>query len=599
MINGVVVPALTFFNDEYQLINELNSLLYRHIVLNGANGVSLFGMTGEGMEFADKIEQKINYINLTIKSERKVPVLLGVWGSDEDNVIDEIKELAIQFPALNFVITPPMNEKKSIADLKSYFETILGSLDLKNPIYLYNNPVLFAGNNINQNILRWLLSFSNLAGIKDSSGKIKTYKGYIQFLSEEFSVYCGREGTFSNFLQLIPQEKRKYAGLVPSIGNLSNLPKKLYNAAIEEEPLKIIKFQEELNDFRNKIYDVKLNKGKQQRGLKYAIYKLYEDFIDTTEQQALTVTPRNERNLESTVKDRINATVQYLFNQSYINRFYNIGNQVYDFNTIASKFSEINKLQELGELKRIKGPYGGKINKIYRIKLDLNDYVLRARTSQAFRYEGFIKEKLLYPFLDHSLHKDLPDLGKEIDQICQNEKGAYIFDDEKPSIIPVGDLIYFDETKELFPYIYSIHEYLSGKPLFYLLDDYKVLKENRPFKNLLDLFENIGKMLGKIHDISLNGFYYNIDEIGHQDQQLEWKELFQKQLNEELSQLNEDKLEFIQEIKQYFSENSEIIEEDEEAVLIHNDFQGQNIIVKEDENTGALHLNGLIDFDRW
>ncbi|MFO8017205.1 MAG: dihydrodipicolinate synthase family protein [Promethearchaeia archaeon] len=599
MINGVVVPALTFFNNEYRLINELNSLLYRHIVLNGANGVFLFGTTGEGMMFTDKIEQKINYINLTIESEQKVPVLLGVWGNDEDKIIDEIKELAIQFPALNFVIIPPMNEKKSIADLKSYFETILGSLDIKNPIYLYNNPDLFAGNNINQNILRWLLTFSNLAGIIDSSRKIKTYKGCIEFLSEEFSVYCGRESNFSNFLQLIPQEKRKYAGLAPSIGNLSNISKKLYQAALEKEPLKLVQLQEELNDFRDKIYDIKVRKGKQQRGLKYAFYNLYEDIISTPEQKALTVAPRNERILEDTVKDRITATVQFLFNQSYIDRFYKIGNHLYDFTTLASKISKIDKLQELGELKKIKGPYGGRINKIYRIKLGINSYVLRARTSQAFRYEGLIKEKVLFPFLDSSLHKELPDLGNRVDKICGEKKGSYTFDEDSPSVIPVYDLIYYDETKELFPHIYSIHEYLPGKTLYSLLEDYKILKESRLFKNFLDLFENIGKILGKIHEISFNGFYYKIDEIGHQAKQLEWGELFQKQLEEELSQLNEEKLEIIPDIKQYFEEHSSLIKENEEAVLIHNDFQGQNIIVKEEESTGAFRLNGLIDFDNW
>lgn len=598
MINGVIVPAVTYFNEDHHINEELNSLLYRHIVLNGANGVFLFGTTGEGRLFNDKIQEKVKYINLTIESEHKVPILVGIWGNKEDEIIDEINELAIKFPALNFVITPPYDEKKSIADLKSYFETILGSVSLKNPIYLYNNPNIFQGNNINQNILRWLLTFPNLAGIKDSSGKINTYKGYLEFLSEEFSVYCGREGSFSNFIQLISPEKRKFAGLVPSIGNLSNISSRLYKAALNEDPLNLVKFQEDLNDFRNKIYDITTNKGKQQRGLKYAFYELYEDFISISQQEALVVSAQYRRNLEKTVKDRIDATIQYLQNQSYISKYYKIGNQMYDFKTLSSKFSEINKLQELGKLKRIKGPYGGKINKIYRIKLDINDYVLRARTSKAFRYEGFIKEKILYPFLDHTLHKDLPDLATQIDQISDKRKGSYIFNEDNSSAIPVGDLIYYDEAQELFPYIYSIHEYIPGKPLYYLLEDYKVLKENRSIKNLLEIFKNIGKMLGKLHDIRFNGFYNRVNEIGHKDKQLDWNELFEKQLNEELSQLDENK-EFLDEIKQYFIDNASLIDKDEDPVLIHNDFQGQNLIVKEEENTGALSLNGLIDFDNW
>ena len=35
-INGIIVPSITFFDKNYELNNELNSILLRHIMLNGA-----------------------------------------------------------------------------------------------------------------------------------------------------------------------------------------------------------------------------------------------------------------------------------------------------------------------------------------------------------------------------------------------------------------------------------------------------------------------------------------------------------------------------------------------------------------------------------
>jgi hypothetical protein len=51
---------------------------------------------------------------------------------------------------------------------------------------------------------------------------------YLDFLSENFSVSCGKEGVIGTFLKNIPLNKRKYAGFVPSLSNLTNnLPRYL------------------------------------------------------------------------------------------------------------------------------------------------------------------------------------------------------------------------------------------------------------------------------------------------------------------------------------------------------------------------------------
>jgi Ser/Thr protein kinase RdoA (MazF antagonist) len=53
----------------------------------------------------------------------------------------------------------------------------------------------------------------------------------------------------------------------------------------------------------------------------------------------------------------------------------------------------------------------------------------------------------------------------------------------------------------------------------------------------------------------------------------------------------------IEEMIEFFKENETLIEEDNEAVLLHNDFHSKNIIVNDDLN--SLKINGIIDFDNW
>ena len=57
-VNGIICPAITFFDDNLHVNVELNSLLYRHIHLNGANAIFLFGSTGEGHTFLKNYDEK-------------------------------------------------------------------------------------------------------------------------------------------------------------------------------------------------------------------------------------------------------------------------------------------------------------------------------------------------------------------------------------------------------------------------------------------------------------------------------------------------------------------------------------------------------------
>ncbi|TFG01870.1 MAG: hypothetical protein EU540_02715 [Promethearchaeota archaeon] len=582
-INGVIVPSIIFFDENSKIDIQLTSFLFQHQFLNGANAILIFNMEEY---FADNIDQQIKLIKEAYKvTDDKIPVIFAVSGSKLEDIIDKIEDLGRKFNKLNFIIAPQFSEKRKSSELKSYFENILSSLTLNNPIFLYNNPVQFAGNEITPEVLSNLVEFPNLKGIIDASDKISFYKANINLLNEDFSVLCSNPAKFSTFLQLIPKNKRKSSGIVSSIGNLVNLCAKLFKAALEDNILEIIQIQEILDDIRDKIY-YKSEKGQRFLGLKYAFLYLYRDLLSIE-------LDNFQIDLDKTRKDVIEATVHYLINQKHIYQLFSINKEeIYRLDEIINLFSDIPILNEQGKIKKIKGPLHGTFNTNYRVNFEDSQYIFRFRTSESFPYENIAKEKLLFPFLG-----DLnPSFFKKIDEIIKSGTGSYIFNKHKPPKVPIGNLIYYDETKQKIPYIFTIIDYIHGKPMNQIIEQY--LEENHSITTtkFLNLFSNLGEILAKLHEIKFDSFYEKITDIGSKRKKT-WFEIINAELESEIQEAKKSKLEYNKEINDYFRDNIALIEEETEAVVLHNDYQSQNIIVKDE--SGIIRINGLIDFDDW
>ena len=365
-INGVICSAITFFNRNGEIIKNLNSLLIRHILTNDANALLLFGSIGDGTLFSSKIEEKIKLIDIAMEfTAKKIPILVGIYGNNADEIIGQIENLGKNFEELNYMISPPISEKFSSETIKSYFENILGSINPKNQIYLYNNPPQFAGNEIDPNWLKELTEFPNLRGLNDSFYNIKTCKSYLQLINENFSVLCGLEENSQNFFQLIPLNQRKYSGIVSSISNLVNMCSRIYYYAVNDDLLELLQLQEQINDIRAKIYDIKIEEGKERRGLIYAFLHLYRELISKTDEEVNFITSKLQTEIDPISKERIEATVNYLLNSKQIYQLYSIGRkEIYQFQDIIETFSKIDILVQRGKVRKITGPYRSDINSI-------------------------------------------------------------------------------------------------------------------------------------------------------------------------------------------------------------------------------------------
>ncbi len=591
-----MVPSLTFYNKKNEINKEIQSLLIRHLLVNGADSIYLFGVTGDGRLFSNNRIEKIKLINLTLESTgEKIPILVGVLGNEAEEIIDELDELGKKYDNLNFVIAPPLIETKS--DLESYFTVIFDSISIKNPIFISNNPKDFAGNEINPKFIKKLLDIPNFSGFIDSFDNINNSRSYIQMINQNFSLLCGKEENFQKFLQLIPLNLRKYCGIIPKIGNLVNIASKLYFCAIEDKILDLHQIQDQLNDVRNNIYDFKIDKGKEERGLKYAFLYLYKDIIQTSIEDHYNITPELKRELDQISKGRIQATVNYLLNQKAIYQLYSLGKEeIYQLDDIINTFSNIEVLIKQGKLKKIIGPYDAETNIIYRVNFENSQLIFRFRTLKSFKYENLIKEKVLFPLLDGSLNPNLEKFREKVKEIIAVKKGDYIFNKDNPPIIPVGNLIYYDETKQLIPYLFSIQEYIHGKSLKNLYDKYKgeIFSFNK--SKFLNLFSDMGEILGKLHNIKFNSFQPDIYSLS-KEAKSNWLEIINSEFENQIQEAKKYKFNQEDEIRDFIKEHIYLLENETEPVLIHNDFQWNNIIIKDDPI--KFQIRGIIDFDNW
>ena len=217
-LGGVIVPSITIFNENFEAIVRANSILYKHILLNGADSIFIFGSMGEGLFFHNYVKEKIKLIELAYnESDNKIPILCGVFGNQADEILNQMEQLGNIFKNLVYVIAPPFERKLNFTELDVFFENIVGSFNLDNGIILYNNPTNFAKNEIKTEHIKKLIKFSNVKGIKDTTMDIKNTQSYVQFMNKDFGLFCGIEFNYAKFFQSIPLKLRKYSGLIISV----------------------------------------------------------------------------------------------------------------------------------------------------------------------------------------------------------------------------------------------------------------------------------------------------------------------------------------------------------------------------------------------
>ncbi|MHA1369145.1 MAG: dihydrodipicolinate synthase family protein [Promethearchaeota archaeon] len=324
---GVVVPILSIFNKNYRINFKAQVMLTKHVLINGADVIFICGSTGEGQFIQKNRPDERKTIISAIKTalddlnvEKKV--IIGIYGDSTREIHDqfkEVKKITSNFAPEcidGFVISPPINKNLSRPELKQFLTLVLN--EISEPIFIYNNPNIFGGNNIPLEFYDDFLSkFDHVRGIKDSSSSLEYKRELISLIKdhENTNFYTGREGDFFNCLQEREADNAWQIGCVPSIGNILNLPSRIRGAYVSNEIEMAKSLQDDLNKIRNRIYHAPASPGKAQRGVKFALSYLYKgSSLDIP----VVVSPQYEKPMTRDDKDSIENALNESIDAGYI-----------------------------------------------------------------------------------------------------------------------------------------------------------------------------------------------------------------------------------------------------------------------------------------
>ncbi len=185
---GIITPAISPFKG-----NEVNELaiekLMKHLHRIGVSGVFPLGSNGSSPFISVEMHKKI--MDIFAKYRKSGEYFLP--GTGKNNVEDtiEISKYAEDIGSDAVVIVTPYYMKISQDSIYSFFENVISKISA--PVILYNIPQ-FTGNTISpETVIKLAENFSNVVGIKDSSGDLSRFKDYILSLPKNFSVFQGQD----------------------------------------------------------------------------------------------------------------------------------------------------------------------------------------------------------------------------------------------------------------------------------------------------------------------------------------------------------------------------------------------------------------------
>jgi len=198
-------------------------------------GVSAaFPMGSTGLFSLFSMEEHIRAVELTVKHASGLKVLAGAGRNDIDETL-RVARSAVDAGADAVVIVTPFYIKMSQESILNYYSRIASSVD--SDIIAYNIPQ-FTGNQISAETLSSLMKeHSNIIGVKDSSGDLRSTQRYISELPSGSFIYQGQDDL------LLPSMALGISGGVCGTTNFIGLAVKLWKAGSSAEESKSIQLR--------------------------------------------------------------------------------------------------------------------------------------------------------------------------------------------------------------------------------------------------------------------------------------------------------------------------------------------------------------------
>ena len=199
-LEGVVVAHTTPFGNDGKLDHKVLEQQVDFLASNGVHGIFACGTTAEAQILTAEERKEVLQSIIDINKGRMVIVAqCGTTNlADTKDLIDHARTVGCDGVA----VVTPYYYVYSQDELLDYYSTLAQECDENFPLYLYNIPSL-AKNNLDVSTVRTLSeAYPQIAGIKDSSGDMTTFSGYILETPAEFRVLVGCDRGFLSVLLL-------------------------------------------------------------------------------------------------------------------------------------------------------------------------------------------------------------------------------------------------------------------------------------------------------------------------------------------------------------------------------------------------------------
>jgi len=214
-IRGTYCAALTPISTDYSINKELFLEHCNNLLLEGLDGLAIFGTTGEGNSFG--VQEKIEAVNYLIDNNISPDKLVPGTGlcSIRDTVIysKEIAKLKVKA-----VLVLPAFYYKNVSNegvIEFYKRVVeeVGDSDLK--YILYNIPQV-SGVSIGFEVIEQLIKLfpNNVVGMKESSGNLDNMLKITKYFNN-FSLFSGSDSLALKVCQ------RGGAGAITACSNIS------------------------------------------------------------------------------------------------------------------------------------------------------------------------------------------------------------------------------------------------------------------------------------------------------------------------------------------------------------------------------------------
>ncbi|MGQ9781108.1 MAG: 4-hydroxy-tetrahydrodipicolinate synthase [Nitrososphaeria archaeon] len=209
-LRGIMPPHVTPFDQDEEVDEEALRRLVHYWINSGSSGLVTCGSNGEA-PYLNRAERRRVLEVVIDEVNDRVPVIAGTGAPSTRETVDLTRD-AKEVGADAALIVAPYFFTPNDDELLNHYRIILDSVDL--PVILYNVPK-FTGYNMSIGVIRRLVDeYSQVIGIKDSSGLIGRISELVAYVGDRTSVLAGTADV------ILPSLEVGASGAIVAIANV-------------------------------------------------------------------------------------------------------------------------------------------------------------------------------------------------------------------------------------------------------------------------------------------------------------------------------------------------------------------------------------------